>query len=424
MRIALVLNKPNREMAIMNAIRREVLKIEPDALIRIFPYDGVFTREVVAFRPDVVMTFPLTSKGLAWHFYLLKFLYRTRIACFRAEGIVDPNSPQNIATHAGYDSYGKNLVDAEIFWGPGPARLIGDELLRQGKISSAPRVRTIGYPRLEQYFGAEPAEGAVTVPGELLKRIELAGRNKTILVATGFHFANYTREMIFMARDLDAENRCDELLATIEEVKLFRAGWIAAIESAARENPELLFIVKKHPIENRQDYEVLQCFRNVAYVWEDVDIAELVQRSGLFLHYGSTSLADAYLAGTPAVYVHGLTDRCKNWFPDLGWPSARAIPVDRIPALIREYRSGAAMDHDADRAWAILEYNFNVIRHKEYRPSRGIAELLVAREPAQRVHIADRHVISALARYGWLQFRTRVGSPVKQFLLRLAGIHR
>ena len=63
---------------------------------------------------------------------------------------------------------------------------------------------------------------------------------------------------------------------------------------------------------------------NVEYVWQDVDIGDLIEHSAVFLHYGSTSLVDAYLARVPAVYVYSREPRCRHWFTDMGWPSARA----------------------------------------------------------------------------------------------------
>lgn len=416
-RFLFVLNKPNRELAIMNAVKREIVSLAPGSVVKVIPYDSSFVEEVLAFRPDVMMTFPMTSVGLAEPYYLFKRLFGTKVFCFRAEGIIDPASPQSVSNHVGYDRYGSALVDGEIFWGPGPAKLIGDALLAAGKLSAPERVQCFGYPRLERYFGIPPAEGANALPHALAARLAAFGRARTVLFATGFHFANYSREMIFAAKDLDAENRCDELLGIIDEVKRFRASWIESVRQAATENADLLFVLKKHPIERREDYAALADLGNVLYVWQDVDIGDLIERAAIFFHYGSTSLADAYLARIPAVYVHSRDERCRNWFPDMGWPSARCVAADMIPQSVREFLSGSIVYDGSDsRIGSVLQYNFNIREGEEYRPSRRIAEYLLGEHAPQRSLLLDAHMWRAMWRHHYLRLRRTVGRPVKRAL--------
>lgn len=416
-RILFVLNKPNRELAIMNAICREIAAIAPETVTKVIPYAGGFVDEVVAFRPDVVLTFPMTSVTLAAPYYVFKHLFGTRVFCFRAEGIIDPSSPASIANHVGYDRYGATLIDGEIFWGPGPAKLIGDALVASGKLSSTDRVKCFGYPRLERYFGVPPADGAEPLSPALDARLAAQGREHTILLATGFHFANYTREMIFAAKDLDAENRCDELLGIIEEVKRFRASWIESVLRAARENPDLLFVLKKHPIERREDYLALEEIKNALYVWQDVDIGDLIERAAVFFHYGSTSLADAYLARVPAVYVHSWEPRCHQWFPDMGWPSARSVTSEQIPEVVREFRAGRIVhDEGGPRIKEVLDYNFNIRDGEAYRPSRRIAQYLLQDHQPQRTPVFDAHKWRALSRYYFFKLRRTVGRPIRKAL--------
>lgn len=416
-RILLVLNKPNRELSVMHAIRREIAALAPAAEVAILPYDAHFFEGVLAFKPTTIMTFPMTSIGLSPDYYLFKHFFHCRVVCFRAEGILDPKSTQSLSNHLGYDKYGRQLVDGEIFWGPGPARLIGKELVAKGKLESLERVLCFGYPRLERYFGITPPEVGTSISGDIADQLASYGSQRTILVATGFHFANYTRDMIFAAKDLDAENRCDELLGIIEEVKRFRASWIQATQRAAAENPDFLFVLKKHPIERREDYAVLEGIPNILYIWQDIDIGDLVERSGLFFHYGSTALADAYLAHVPAVYVHSLEARCHDWYTDLGWPSERTIHSDEIPTAVADFRAGRIKRDPQDlRVKAVLEFNFNIRDGERYLPSRGIAEYLLHDVPAQHISLFDAHYWRALSRHCYLRLRRNVGRPVKRAL--------
>lgn len=401
----------------MNAVKREIETIAPDSLVRLIQYDHKFRDEVVTFRPDVMMTFPMTSVGLAAPYYVFKHKFRTKVVCFRAEGIIDPGSPYSVSSHVGYDKYGPELVDCEIFWGPGPAKLIGDALLLQRKISSPDRLKCFGYPRLERYFGVQPAEGANAISESLALALDSYGRDRSILVATGFHFANYTREMIFAAKDLDAENRSEELLGIIEEVKRFRRTWIEGIRQAAKDNPDLLFILKKHPIERKEDYLELEGITNVLYVWQDVDLGDLIERVSLFFHYGSTSLADAYLAKVPAVYMYSAETRCRNWFPDMGWPSALSIRSDQFVDAIGAFRAGnLKFDQNSPAVKTVLEFNFNIRDGGNYRPSRNIAELLLNDEPPQTISVFDPYMWRAHLYHYYLRLRRTFGRPIKRML--------
>src|SRR5690349_2087003 len=112
-RILLVLNRPNREMSTISSIKREILVQSPNTEVQIIPYDHMFASAVKKFRPDVILTFPMGSAGVARSFYLFKLYYCMRVLCFRSEGILDPNVPANVAGHIGFDRYGSRLIDAE-----------------------------------------------------------------------------------------------------------------------------------------------------------------------------------------------------------------------------------------------------------------------------------------------------------------------
>lgn len=200
-------------------------------------------------------------------------------------------------------------------------------------------------------------------------------------------------------------------------MKRFRASWVEGVLRAARENPDLLFVLKKHPIERREDYAALEGVDNVVYVWQDIDIGDLIERSAVFFHYGSTSLADAYLARIPAVYVHSREPRCHRWFPDMGWPSARSATSEEIADVVREFRAGRIAHDDRDPGIkAVLEYNFNIRGGEDYRPARRIAEYLLQDHLAQHISILDRYRWRALARHYYLKLRRKVGRPVKRAL--------
>ena len=414
-RVLLVLNKPNREGPVMQSIAKALLSQDASLHVKIVAFDSHFFDAVLDFRPNIILTYPMTAVGLASFYYVFKFLFHCIVICYRTEGIVVAGSKSNIANHVGYDRYGARLVDYEIFWGDNSASAIGPVLLEQNKLSSRERVKVFGYPRLEKYFQPEEDESA-ELPTEISARLQEYGRARTVLLATGFHFANYTRADIFAAKDLDAENQEQELLAAIEGVKEFRAAWINSIIVAATSRPDFFFVLKKHPIERREDYMQLAKLPNVLVVWQDLDIAHLMRASGLFFHYGSTTLADAYLARVPAVHVHSPDPRCSNWYQDLGWPSDRKIFVEEISETVNEYAAGQLHFKMTEAMWKVLKQQFAIDDPAEYHPSKRIAEFLLTRRGPQRISIADSYLWRAILVHYLPKVRRIVAPPVKRVL--------
>ena len=417
MNILLVLNKPNREMAIMQSVKKELLLMDPHAHVEIWEMcTPHFNADVLRFKPDVILTFPFTCTGFATWYYLFKLLFACKVLTLRAEGVVDLSSEYNVQWAVGFDRYGRYLVDHELFWGSLVANAIGHNLLKQGKLSSLDRVRLVGYPRLESYFSPKSTTERTVLPDRLTIRINSYDRRDIIFFATGFHLANYTRQDLFDARDLDAENRIDELLDAVEITRRFRQAWIESVIATAEQNPDLLIIVKKHPIEKKEDYLILERLTNVLYVYEDVDIQHLMPHAGLFLHYGSTSLVDSYLSRIPSVYVSSPEN--KSWYSDLGWPSSRKVAVSDVPRVVSEYRTAGIPFAMTDDIKAVLKSVFDIEEGLSYRPSRRIAEVILEKDPAQKIPLTDKYLWKALLSIGISVLVRRTSRTIK-FLLRI-----
>ena len=415
----MVLNKPNREGPVMAAIRDEALRARPDVKFRIVPYEAMFDGSALAFRPDVVVTFPLTGIGSADLIYPFKWHYKAAVISLRAEGVVNPDSESNIADHIGYDRYGPHLVDWEVFWGPGMTEIVGGALLRQKKLSSPERLLYFGYPRLERYF-RQPEMSADPVSGEVQRRIASSGARHRVLFVTGFHLGNYSREDLYAAQDLDAENREQELLQMVRETQAFRGAFIEGVLASASRHPEILFVLKKHPTERREDYARLEGVSNVLYVWQDVDVADLMQHASLFVHYGSTTLADAYLARVASIYVHAETALARKVYNNMGWPSTRTVSVSGLPGAIDDFAAGGLRFEITREITDMLAFHFNIRLGQPYRPARELAELLLDPGAPQRVRLTDRHFVSALGKHAYRRARRAIGRPIRRLLNRLS----
>ena len=387
-KILLVLNKPNREIPIMELIKHNILELQPDAVVEIHEMcTPEFNRFVLKFRPDVILTFPFTCVGFSIRYYLIKFLFKTKIICFRAEGVIGLNSEYDAKWATGFDSYGPSLVDYELFWGPKMAEIVGDNLSLQNKISSLTRVRGVGYPRLEKYFVAGLELSLSNFPKRIANKIKEYARENILLFITGFHLANYSRQNLFDAKDLDAENNLDKLLEGVKISKRFRKDWIENIISVAKQNPRQLFIVKKHPIERREDYAEFEVRDNILYIYEDINLEDIIPFAGLLLHYGSTALVDSYLSKVPSVYVYTLAN--KQWYSDLGWPSTEKVMINDLSAIVDKFLTGnIAFEMTLDIKCVMRDF-FNIEDGKSYCPSREIAHIILDPQPPQKIQITD-----------------------------------
>jgi surface carbohydrate biosynthesis protein len=398
MRIALILNKPNREMQTMESVRREVLRLRPDAQVEITEMcRRGFKRDMLRFRPDAILTFPFTCVGFSRFFYVLKFLFKCRIVCFRAEGVISLHSEYNLNWAVGFDSYGNNLVDYEIFWGHGMAETVGKVLYEEGKLSSRQRAVVAGYPRLERYY--EPERECVVqsvLPDRITDRFEQFGRRNIILFVTGFHLANYSRDDLINAGDLNAVEMLSTLEKGVELSRKLRADWCEQVVSTSRKHPEALLVLKKHPVERYEDYaDSLADCDNILYIYEDLDIQDLMVHTGLFFHYGSTTLIDSYLSGVPSVYVY--SEESRSWYSDLGWPSTRQIPIALIPDVVKDYLDGHLKFEMTQGMRKVMLDNFNINQQISYTPSRDIAAILVSDECPQMVPWHDTFLLKAFA---------------------------
>lgn len=396
MKIVLVLNKPIREIPIMESIKREICRINPDAsvMVREFCAPG-FSTFIFKFRPDVILMFPFTCEGFARWFYIYKFFLGSKIITLRAEGVVDFSFEYALDWAVGYDKYGDSLVDYELFWGGKLAKVVGPALVKQRKLSSVERARVVGYPRLEAYFEGK-LKPPPTLPIRIQQKLENYKKEKIVLLITGFHLANYTAQNLFDAKDLDAENHLDELLEAVEIAKRFRSEWIANAITSATENPDALIILKKHPIERMEDYDALNAFDNILYVYEDVQVEEIIRYAGILFHYGSTTLVDAYLSKIPAVYVY--SKKNKHWLSDLGWPSSIRVEEHEMAAVVKRFVAGNLnLEVNNSNIKIVLKDIFNIEENIPYRPSREIAEIILDPTVPQKIKVTDLYFLKSLA---------------------------
>lgn len=429
-RVAAVLNKPEREAPTMEAIRKHLRALSADIEMRFFEYnDADYLRQMVSFQPDVIFSYPYTARGISGRSYLLKHLFGCFNVCLRTEGQYDYRHGNKNAWLVGMEEYGATFVDYELFWSRKIAEMTGGELVRQRKLSGMERVKVFGYPPYEEHFRPwNPDED--TLPPEHRGRMEAYPRERVITFITNFCFADYSAQDILGAGDLiDLKNAdvMSELAAGVEGSRrcaAFRQMWIESIQRTAFRNPDALIVVKSHPVEHiiferkgRNPYrEAFSGLSNIVYIHEPMRIVDLLIRSGLFLHYGSTCLAESYLQGVPSVFVtsrelygEGKDPSNPNFFfHDSGWESTLRTDIKDVPLLAEKHLREPVQFVMRPHMRTVLRDIFNIEEEhlsvaKSYEPSKDIARFIGSLKDKKPQSIAtdDKGLQTALTGTGF-----------------------
>jgi hypothetical protein len=416
-RVLLVLNHAIRERVLFESIRRQIVDLAPRVEVSILDYrDPAFLAKAVNFRPHVVMTFPFTALTIADTFYPIKFLTNCRIVTYRAEGgLLDYSGVMVDNTFfVGYDRYGDTLVDRELFWGGKMAEYAVPLLMKQGKLSSPRRVGFVGYPEYESYFD-KAADGPAELPAEIAQEMNRYPRGRIVLLITGFHGSLYTKEDIVNAKDwydpfaADADEKLEWALSEVDRMRRFKQCWIEKTIESAKANPDVLHVLKCHPLESliqdrqRHDpYAVLNGYSNILYL-QHVPVRQLLQRCGLFLHYGSTTLAEAIILGIPSAFVYSEAIYPRRKESDFAKLSTMLVDIADLGSVIADYlREPRPFERTPQMEKALFDvFNItaaNLAGTSPYKPSREIALTLLdaLKEPAQAIAAEDPYLLRAM----------------------------
>ena len=416
-RVLLVLNHAIRERHLFESIRGQILELMPGAEVAILDYrDPMFVKKAIVFRPHATLTFPFTALTIADTFYPIKFLTGCSIVTYRAEGgLLDYSGVIVDNTFfVGYDRYGSTLVDRELFWGSKMASYAAPILVKQGKLSSPDRIGVVGYPEYECYFDSAmsaPAE----LPREVDEKLSRYPKERTVLLVTGFHASLYTREEVLNAKDwydpnaADSDAKLKSALQEIENTTRFKQRWIEKTLESARANPDVLHVLKCHPLETliqerkgHDPYAVLNGHPNILYV-QNVPLRHLLRRCGFFLHYGSTALAESIILKIPSAFVYSEAIHPRRKDSDFAKLSTLLADISDLPGVVAEnLRNPVKFELTREMERALFEvFNIskaNLTGESKYRPSREIASVLVGslEEAPLRVEVDDPYLLRAM----------------------------
>jgi hypothetical protein len=249
---------------------------------------------------------------------------------------------------------------------------------------------SVGYCEYERYFHKKKKTN-------IRDKYKNFSKKNTILFATGFQFSHYTDADIINAGDLIDNTRDDidlqyEIIKnTRDMVSIYRDLWISNILKCAIRFPEILFIVKNSPLErllsnrdNKDDYCQLKNIKNIYLVQDSISVLSLLDECSMFFHYGSTTLASAYIQKVPSVYIKNTifqNNNCDPAYSDLGWESNYKIEIDDLDKIIQSYLDKKIIFTLTNKMKNTLNDFFNIndrvlLNPKLYNPSYKIAKII------------------------------------------------
>lgn len=345
--------------------------------------------QIFHIRPHITFTFPITTQNQIYIYEILKIFFHSTIITFTTEGLFDYHNKDAVKMCAGYYGYPPTLVDYHAYWGKLAAKYVGRELFRQNKIIGKYQIRVFGNPAYEK--GCCKDE-----PAELIQKDI---RNK-VLILTGFHGSLYSKQNLINAQDIiNTEGKCakeilrDEVFVkwcnTITEEKIYCEKYIQHIVDAARENPDILFIVKLHPQEilikknhsNKIKYlDKLKNIENIYIIDKSIPIGALLPCCKLLVHYGSTVDLESYIYKIPTLKLE-LTNVNNTFLVEATRLTQSTFYADiddkdAISKYVMELKKrGNLFKECITMQKQLLDY-MNYVDEEYYKPSEEIASFL------------------------------------------------
>lgn len=385
-RCLILYNNYSREYEYLSIIRNILINdFGVETIIQRRYPSSIMLKKALIFRPNVILTYPLTSIGLSKELYLLKFLLKCKIIALRTEGVFNYENPMDLLGARGKDIYGNNLIDFEVFWGPKSAKIIGKMLFDSNKISSLDRIKYFGYPKWDM---------PNVIDDELLNLNRDIKKNlyqETLLFVTGFHVSSYDKEKILYAKDIPNDN-ISNVIKAAKLTKSFKKKLVQTINKAAKINPTTFYIIKIHPLESQDDYNFVG--KNIKVVHNTHKVSDLLMISDYFFHYGSTTAADAFKLNKPVFYYYDVP--LNEYFVDLKWPSNKKIIISDLQHFLTKKEFKNAPSISLSKSREVLKEHFNYIEGEDYKPSFSIAKLISDNMDIQTISFNDKYFLKSV----------------------------
>lgn len=371
---------------------------------------GDILRKLLKVRPDVIVTFPVTTQNQIYIYTFAKIICRSVIVTFTTEGLIDFENQESLTLSAGIYDYSDKLVDYHAFWGELVAERLGAVLQKQRKLSDTKRIRIFGNPmyekdRILEYCGKN----------EIIRELSLNTKNK-VLILSGFHTSYYEKEEIINAQDIINTDNYDEehinmILDSFRNQRLYLDKYIDNILFAAEKNQDVLFLVKLHPQEilmqkgNRKlpYLEKLENISNVVIIKESIPIGVLLSQVDFMVHYGSTVDLEAYIYNVPTLklegkaenklfFVEGIRLTDSTYYEDVQDKTGIDKYVQMLKRKVSLFKNNGEVEN---QLYEYMNYKMN----QEYHPSKKFAVFLNSINKNDRLRLERKEYVNF---YQWI----------------------
>lgn len=391
-------NKEQREKYINLFIIEELYSISKNIEVKII-YDGNgndVIDDVLLFDPDIIITYPITTDYQINNYSIAKLLCKCHIICFSTEGFFCIDEPQHLEWLVGMYSYSKRLVDYECFWGKILAEIRGNYLLKDDRLDCGSRqIKVFGYPMYEKSQFDERFSYYYT-------KIEKRKQNyrKLYLFVTGFPYVGADLTQISNLPDVYNVDGKDSMTMQeqvekfekeyVEPERIYCKKYIDLIIKCAENNKQDLVVVKLHPLEIAHYpliealYGKMEKYDNIWLLKESIPIALLFKHADIFVHYGSTTVLEAYIYKVPTVVIEcaGYTKTSTIAKSDI------VLDIDDTESFLQIFNNNIQFKKNESVENVLSEY-MNYYDDKPYHPSKDFAEFIMQKKKKQHLRLKD-----------------------------------
>lgn len=390
-----------REYTIIEMIEKQIKSNYSNAVIR----SGEFYSSImdtIQFGPDIIVTIPPRDFYSSNYLTILKIITGAVIISMNTEGFYKFSS-DDVALITGYNTYSKELVDYFIMWGPMTKKRLGQRLILDGKLEDMRRIKVTGYA----YYELDKMHGRYEMYNKSLSEW-FVQYTENILVVTGFMLADCSIKeyhlLGYFGNDKSIRQisplEIEQAKQSIEADAEFRKRYIEGIIMLARNNPQMGFIVKLHPVEIEQKskaYDVLQDCPNILLIKRQIPVGVLLGRVNGLIHYNSTCNFEAYIYKVPTIQIYNDNDYMTSYKHDWQYKgdSTYLVHSNQFQEINRIIKDGLKYKR-LDGLEKMLFGLFNWKPDKEYKPIEKTAAYIANAHKAQRLKYRDKQVADAM----------------------------
>jgi len=319
-RIALLLNWKSRDMRVI--LQLKIYLENMGYNVRTVTLAGRTLWNLYCFRPHLIV-FPQVL-GEVRVAKLAKKM-SSLIAVLHSEGVTSPKNIPAFFYKKGIDI--GETVDCEMVWGSEWKRIF-----LENTTLSENQIHVVGSPRFDIY--RPPLNQLLMKRDAFCQKYGLDPQNKLVVWTSNFvnlERSETTIEYVQTFVPYDIKERL-----TIE--RNLREKCTEAYLQLAKENPEVNFMIKLHPLEVEDYYLQKLSQSKVANIilFKDEDIAHVVNACDLLIHVGSTSATEAGFLGKPTICML-LEPEYREYLAEFNWGSDIVEDYASLYSKVRFY---------------------------------------------------------------------------------------